>query len=135
MKERTQSKSYSEKLKDPRWQKKRLEVLERDSFMCRICHDEKDTLHVHHIEYERGREPWDYDSSNFLTLCEFCHNRVTKVKDRVGRLMVNDESILFFEILLASGGHASEGLLHGLTMFGMNQWVRAKHSKNQSILE
>jgi len=26
--------TYSEKLKDPRWQKKRLEILSRDNFTC-----------------------------------------------------------------------------------------------------
>ena len=30
---------YSEKLKDPRWQKKRLEILERDNFRCQYCGD------------------------------------------------------------------------------------------------
>lgn len=31
--------TYSQKLRDPRWQKKRLEILERDSFTCQHCHD------------------------------------------------------------------------------------------------
>lgn len=42
---------YSEKLKDPRWQKKRLEILNRDEFACRFCGDNKSTLNVHHISY------------------------------------------------------------------------------------
>ena len=44
-------KSYYEKLLDPRWQKKRLEILNRDEFKCRSCGDDKSTLHVHHGYY------------------------------------------------------------------------------------
>jgi len=64
---------YSEKLKDPRWQKKRLEVLERDGWCCQNCGDSESTLHVHHKYYERNKEPWEYPLDAFLTLCEQCH--------------------------------------------------------------
>jgi hypothetical protein len=66
-------KSYSEKLKDPRWQKKRLEILQRDGFNCCICGDENSTLHVHHRYYINGRDPWDYDDNILTTLCDGCH--------------------------------------------------------------
>lgn len=66
--------TYSEKLKDPRWQKKRLEVLNRDNFTCRICGDNTSTLHAHHKFYERGKEPWEYDIKHLVTLCEICHD-------------------------------------------------------------
>ena len=72
-------KTYSEKLKDPRWQKKRLEVLSRDNFTCQLCNDTKETLQVHHLKYIRGNEPWEYDLDNFKCLCESCH-KTTKVK-------------------------------------------------------
>jgi hypothetical protein len=38
--------TYSEKLKDPRWQKKRLEVMKRDDFKCKLCNDETTTLQI-----------------------------------------------------------------------------------------
>jgi hypothetical protein len=65
--------TYSEKLKDPRWQKKRLEILERDKWKCQCCEDEETTLHVHHFNYERGKEPWEYNNDSLITLCENCH--------------------------------------------------------------
>lgn len=65
--------TYSEKLKDPRWQKKRLEVLQRDEFTCLFCGDTKSTLHVHHAIYFKGLNPWEYDDSELITLCESCH--------------------------------------------------------------
>jgi len=68
------STSYSEKLKDPRWQRLRLEILSRDDFTCRICESKTKTLHVHHIRYLRGREPWEYREFYFVTLCEDCHD-------------------------------------------------------------
>lgn len=63
--------TYSQKLKDPRWQRKRLEIMNRDGWKCRNCGDEKSTLHVHHWFYYG--EPWDADSKILSTLCETCH--------------------------------------------------------------
>ena len=69
----TEKKTYSEKLKDPRWQKKRLKILERDEFTCQECADSESTLHVHHRYYIRGAEPWEYPDEALQTLCEHCH--------------------------------------------------------------
>ena len=66
-------KIYNEKLKDPRWQKKRLEIFQRDGFMCKECGNEEATLTVHHCFYEKDREPWDYPDKSFITLCQQCH--------------------------------------------------------------
>lgn len=65
--------TYAEKLKDPRWQKKRLEIMGRDEFTCQICKDNSTTLHVHHKYYIYGNDPWDYEDNCFLTLCADCH--------------------------------------------------------------
>ena len=65
--------NYAEKLKDPRWQKKRLEIFERDEWKCRRCKSDDKTLAAHHIKYRRGLEPWDYPNEDLLTLCESCH--------------------------------------------------------------
>lgn len=69
--------SYSEKLKDPRWQKKRLSVLNKSKFKCELCNDKNETLHVHHLSYEKNKEPWDYPLSNFKCLCSTCHEFIT----------------------------------------------------------
>jgi hypothetical protein len=65
---------YSEKLKDPRWQKKRLKIFERDEWKCQWCLDEGDTLAVHHYYYENGLEPWDYPNEDLVTVCQGCHD-------------------------------------------------------------
>jgi 5-methylcytosine-specific restriction endonuclease McrA len=68
-------KTYAEKLRDPRWQKKRLAILERDEFRCRDCCADDKTLHVHHCLYIAGKEPWDYFDEELRTLCEDCHEK------------------------------------------------------------
>jgi len=74
---------YSNKLKDPRWQKKRLQILERDGFKCIKCNSDKNTLHVHHRWYEKNTDPWDYPDIIFQTLCEKCHFGVHYSKDDI----------------------------------------------------
>jgi hypothetical protein len=64
---------YAEKLRDPRWQRMRLKVMERDGFACRECGDTRTTLNVHHKQYVRGRDPWEYSTDALETLCENCH--------------------------------------------------------------
>lgn len=87
------SKSYSDKLKHPKWQKARLKILGRDKFTCKKCGDKETTLHVHHIEYIAGHEPWDYDASNFITLCEHCHAEIELEKDNrpIGEIKIHKQ--------------------------------------------
>lgn len=65
--------NYAELLKDPRWQKKRLEVFQRANWKCENCGDSKSELHVHHTFYD-GREPWEYLESSLVCLCKCCHD-------------------------------------------------------------
>jgi hypothetical protein len=80
--------SYAEKLRDPRWQRRRLEVLERDEWMCRSCFSTAKTLHVHHTRYV-GRDPWDTPPDLLVTLCESCHEIRTLAERRLRELVAN----------------------------------------------
>lgn len=64
---------YFQLLRDPRWQKKRLEIMSRDNFECLDCGESEKTLNVHHVHYVKGRAPWQYHDSTLVTLCENCH--------------------------------------------------------------
>lgn len=64
--------TYSELLKDPRWQKKRLEALQAAEWACQDCGCDERTLHVHHLRY--GSTPWDVELRDLRTLCETCHD-------------------------------------------------------------
>lgn len=68
-----QKTSYSVLLKDPRWQKNRLEAMERAGWCCELCGDKESMLNVHHKKYFKGRMPWEYDSEQLAVLCESCH--------------------------------------------------------------
>lgn len=67
---------YYEKLKDPRWQKRRLEIMQKRGWKCESCTcGEKDgrQFHVHHLYYVSGRSPWSYPDWAFAVLCDPCH--------------------------------------------------------------
>jgi hypothetical protein len=65
--------TYSEKLSNPRWQRKRLEIMDRDNWSCTKCCSSTRTLHVHHKKYIKGANPWDYEDHFLTTLCYICH--------------------------------------------------------------
>jgi len=71
--------SYSDSLKHPNWQKRRLEILKRDDFTCRNCQSSDKTLNVHHIKY-KGK-PWEVESKYLITLCEDCHGQEHQFRD------------------------------------------------------
>jgi glutaredoxin len=76
---------YIEKLKDPRWQKKRLEIFQKANFKCEYCTSAKDTLHVHHKTYFKDRDPWEYSNYFLICLCYECHQWLEDLKTEVKR--------------------------------------------------
>jgi hypothetical protein len=92
--------TYWQKLRDPRWQKKRLEIMQRDEFMCQNCFDKSTTLNVHHKIYTKGCEPWEYDDDNYITLCEPCHKSshelIDDIKNRIYSPFMYD---VFYELI------------------------------------
>jgi hypothetical protein len=89
--------TYFEKLKSPKWQKKRLEILERDDFSCQNCGDSESSLHVHHTKYIANTDPWEYENDSLVTLCEICHTEITWLKKEVKRII--DEDFVFVEYI------------------------------------
>lgn len=85
------AKSYKEVLYDRRWQIKKNAILQRDKFTC--CNVGCSSLpnaplHVHHIDYFHGIDPWDYPDDMFVTLCEKCHNK-EKIRREVEESLIN----------------------------------------------
>lgn len=68
--------TYAEKLKDPRWQKKRLEVLESAGWKCEYCGRDDLELHVHHLKYTG--EPWEAPMEDLEALCVIHHGMRTR---------------------------------------------------------
>lgn len=76
---------------DPRWQKVRLVIMERDLFACQCCGATDRELQVHHLAYEKGKRIWDAKPSDLLTLCRHCHEQakmyVTLMRRHAPRLI------------------------------------------------
>jgi hypothetical protein len=87
---------YPNKLRDPRWQRMRLEIMSRDEFRCQRCLDSKSTLHVHHRYYLANKDPWDYPLEALVTLCEGCHEFETKYRREDERLLIRAMQERFF---------------------------------------
>lgn len=111
----TKQTTYAQKLRDPRWQKKRLEIMERDEFTCQICGCKDKTLNVHHRHYSRGREPWEYDGNALVTLCEPCHDLVHDFNELLAawieEISLSNLTTMFFEV---TGSRQRAAALHEL---------------------
>lgn len=70
--------TYKELLKNPRWIKRRNEILTRDKNTCQFCGKSDRYLHVHHKRYEKGKKPWEYDDADLICICEKCHENITE---------------------------------------------------------
>lgn len=68
------------------WQRKRLDVLKRDKYLCRVCLDGKVSgyaitftkLSVHHIVPIEEDERLKLDKDNLLTTCDYHHRMADK---------------------------------------------------------
>lgn len=70
--------TYLEKLRDIRWQKKKVEIQLRDEWTCQLCGDKTTSVQVHHLVYKG--EPWEIDNQFLVLLCEHCHTIVSYYK-------------------------------------------------------
>ena len=74
---------FSANYSHPKWQEKRLHIMQMDGFKCRRCSEKDKPLHVHHLKYKKGAKPWEYPDSNLVTLCESCHEEFHLMKQRI----------------------------------------------------
>ncbi len=77
--------SYSQKLQDPRWQKKSQLVKTRAGWKCQHCNSTTN-LETHHCYYtpmREGNEPWEYPLSALRCLCRLCHEKREKTESRI----------------------------------------------------
>lgn len=92
-------KSYSELLLDPRWQRKRLEILQRSNFTCEQCKSADKTLHVHHRIYRKGAMPWEYADSELQALCKDCHFIETRHRAALDEALAQLDTPVLEEVL------------------------------------
>jgi len=106
-----EKKSYYEQLKDTRWQRKRLEIMERADFLCQWCHaGEGATLNVHHTHYDKGAAPWEYPSESLLCLCEDCHKKAHVMWEEMNKLVSRLATTVYGSELETVIGYAKSAL-------------------------
>ena len=79
-------KAYIEKLRDPRWQKLRLQKLEAAGWACQWCGSTGKNLQIEHGYYARGLEPWEYPPESLWVLCGDCHESTEAAKASMATL-------------------------------------------------
>jgi len=106
---------YSDKLKDPRWQKKRLEIFERDNWTCIFCGEEEKTLSVHHLYYDKGN-PWEVRNAALVTVCEGCHKKESEfnINRSMNTMSVQDLSFHVLQMYIRASSEDLTDLLLNL---------------------
>lgn len=65
------------------WQRKRLEILNRDEFICQCCGSKDKQLQIHHTYYQYGKNVWEYEDASLITFCNDCHEKVSFLKKQI----------------------------------------------------
>lgn len=96
--------NYKDLLKSPKWQKKRLDIFQRDNFKCTVCNDSETQLHVHHLKY--CKNPIEQPNEDLVTLCKDCHELTTGLGSNFKRSTIkNKTKYMFFnnDVLIKNG--------------------------------
>ena len=131
-------KNYLEKLKDPRWQKIRLMVLERDKWTCQRCYNTESTLNVHHRYYINNKEPWEYPGEALFTLCEECHSEEKELRSGYEQslLFALREKFLAEDVSnLAIGFHVMPLLHLPEVVASVYQWALTDEGIQKELIE
>jgi hypothetical protein len=67
----------------PEWQRKRLEIMDRDGWACTHCDNPGRELQIHHAFYSGKRKPWEYPDESLHTLCKECHEEFEIIRKRM----------------------------------------------------
>jgi len=122
---------YWQKLQDPRWQKRRLRVLEQHGWKCDACGREDKQLHVHHGHYEKGKEPWNYLPQDLHVLCAECHEErhfyEDSLKREISRMSMKDISCLSSFVSITAFDCSPRGFL--------NECLKAITAKVKNTIE
>lgn len=131
------TKTYSEKLRSPKWQKRRLEIMSRDKFACKYCKDKETQLNVHHSKYEGA--PWEAEDIYLETVCEHCHKHVCH-NDNIESLLSVEKLITEWAIVYMIACEEKDILLtidnsgiQNVLIFQKNSFILKKLAKLNTI--
>jgi hypothetical protein len=89
------NKNYDELLRHPKWQKRRLKIMERDNWACSVCSEKEKALNVHHKTYGQNNKPWEYPDTNLETLCHDCHSKKHQITDVFKKMSLEEKFNVF----------------------------------------
>jgi hypothetical protein len=112
--------TYSDLLRDPRWQRRRLEIFQRDNWTCQECGSKNNTLHVHHKCYLPDISPWEYIGELLITMCKECH----EIEQSVSTIEQKNLIASFYFFGAKSGD--LEPLYFALSYLGKNKKLNSK---------
>ena len=121
------SQEYLELLKNPKWQKLRLEVLDARGWKCELMGETDISLNVHHRRYVRGAMPWEYEPEQLQVLCEECHKDLHDWKnseDRWRLLERTHDLIGKFKTLYTDGSWAWSWCVYGEKLSAYEDKIR-----------
>lgn len=105
--------TYKEKLKDPKWLRKREAILKERGEACQWC-GETDRPEVHHGYYGFAMHPWEYDDDTLWVLCRPCHQkaqlRLIKIHKLIATIHPDDHAEVCMRL-----DNGTFDLQHGIT--------------------
>jgi 5-methylcytosine-specific restriction endonuclease McrA len=110
------SPEFAELYKDPRWEAKRRQIIERDKNTCQRCLAQAVVMHVHHKFYKPNAAPWEYDNKALILLCALCHEVEHGVYQRDRRLEVNLKRLYGSETFFCLACGSEEFKIRALTI-------------------
>ncbi len=78
------------------WKDFRKRILEKVGYVCCKCGMKKDEkeLQLHHIQYIKGRMPWEYSENEVIILCKGCHlEEHGKIYPRSGWVYMGEDDL------------------------------------------
>ena len=139
-----EKKTYAEKLQDERWIARSKEIKVWDSEVCQLCGDNTH-LQVHHLCYDKSREPWEYPKKSLVTLCDKCHKTMhegdkrfyERLNDLIVKLGLNGVSkntiLGMLEIMLQDSFRYKEGNIFDhlyYAPYSEPYWIFGREHKN-----
>lgn len=117
--------TYVEQLKHPKWQKRRLEVLDRSNFQCEGCGSHDKTLHIHHGRYIKGKKAWEYPDEMLHCLCDGCHQRQMVDMDNIydSLAILNQDELTSVRDLLSAILSIKDDEEHGIVALRELCWL------------
>ena len=70
---------YKKQLKSKEWKNFRKKVFKIKGKKCEICGSTKQ-LNIHHPFYTKGKLAWQYNPSDMMVLCRYCHKEIHNIK-------------------------------------------------------